>query len=343
MFFTVISTWNEVPPNPHDAAFLLVDNWDDWFSYRTMFGLWVFTEEGVQHRVGSVKIGQKGLAASRADMPPGPGVRSPDLPRTFDALDENFFSLGQDENYYETLNSLSEAQRKRVLVGLNDCAFNLAIFDAAQSEDVMTVSLLRGVDASNVRGRLHRLSNGDATLTEFKFEYSFPDPGEDLVPPIVRFEVLPESEPPTNVHVLIGRNGVGKTRCMRGMAESLLGREPAEDDEPIGEIFLDKEAVDDWSFAGLVMISFSAFDDFDLRPRPADFIRSRHVGLVQWEGHEDEGEYTIVKTPTELASDFRESFAACRHRAASNRVTVAAGRAGDGAKAPEKIGAYPAR
>ncbi|HEY0223545.1 MAG TPA: ATP-binding protein, partial [Pseudolabrys sp.] len=160
MFFTVISAWSEVPPNARDAAFLLVDNWDDWFSYRTMFTLWVFAEQGGQHRVGSVKIGQKGLLSSRANVPQTPGTRSPNLPKTFDLLNEDFFSLGQDENYYETLNSLSEVQRERIIKGLRDCAFDLAIFDAAQAEDVMTVSLLRSVDASNVRGRLHRLSIG---------------------------------------------------------------------------------------------------------------------------------------------------------------------------------------
>ncbi len=319
MFFTVISAWSEVPPNARDAAFLLVDNWDDWFSYRTMFTLWVFAEQGGQHRVGSVKIGQKGLLSSRANVPQTPGTRSPNLPKTFDLLNEDFFSLGQDENYYETLNSLSEVQRERIIKGLRDCAFDLAIFDAAQAEDVMTVSLLRSVDASNVRGRLHRLSIGDATLTEFKFEYSFPEPGDDLMPTVIRFEVVPESEPPTNVHVLIGRNGVGKTRCMRGMAESLLGRA----DEAIGRIVLDKEAGDDWPFSGLIMISFSGVDDFDLIPQPADLIRSRQVGLVQWEVGEDEEEYTIMKTPVDLASDFRESFAACRQGLRSLRWRAA--------------------
>ena len=157
MFFTVINAWNEVPPNSRGVAFLLVDNWDDWFSYRTMFTLWVFDEQGARHQVGLVKIGQFGLIPSGAGVQPSPGVRTPDLPRTFDALDERFFSLGQDENYYETMNGLSAAQRERVLVGLRDCAYDLAIFTAARTQNVMGQSLLRSVDANNVRGRLHRL------------------------------------------------------------------------------------------------------------------------------------------------------------------------------------------
>ena len=32
------------------------------------------------------------------------GFRAPTLPAVFDALDPNYFSLGRNENYYETLN-----------------------------------------------------------------------------------------------------------------------------------------------------------------------------------------------------------------------------------------------
>lgn len=163
MFFTIVDDLREVPAGARSAAFLVTDYWDDWFSFRTMFGLWLFDEEGVRHRVGSVKIGQHGLRPSRGvqsgtDMPPD--TRYPNLPRTFDDVDDRFFSLGQDENYYETLNDLSENLRNRVLLGLRDCAFNLDIFEAELTQEVMQSSLLRSVSAANVKGRLHRLSRG---------------------------------------------------------------------------------------------------------------------------------------------------------------------------------------
>lgn len=318
MFFTVVSSWSEVPADSRDAAFLVVDAWDDWFSYRTMFTLWLFDEAGGRHRVGSVKIGEINLKPASSQSAGGPGLRSPTLPRTFDQLGPEFFSLGQDENYYETLNSLSMGQRARTLEGLRDCAYDLAIFDAARYQDVMRRSLLRSVDDRNVRGRLHRLSHGDATLTEFKFDYIFPQSGADIEPPRVRFEVAPESQPPTNVHVLIGRNGVGKTRCMRGLAEALLGRTTS-DGSTDGKIEIDAGGGEEWSFSGLVMISFSAFDDFDLRPRPEDLIRSRQVGLVEWLGRDDGEETTRMKTPADLAEDFKASFESCRQGLRSER------------------------
>ncbi len=314
MFFTIIDNLGEIPPGVRNTAFLITDYWDDWFSFRTMFGLWLFDEQGVRHRVGAVKIGQHGLQAARAvaaGTPMPPDSRFPNLAKTFDAVDERFFSLGQDENYYETLNGLSEGLRSRVLLGLKDCAFDLGIFEAEFLQPVMQRSLLRSVSVESVRGRLHRLSSGDATLTEFKFSYEFPSV-EGVDTPLLRFEVVPESQPPTNVHVLIGRNGVGKTRCMRGIAEALLGREQ-EDGEPIGRIILDAAAAEQWSFSGLAMISFSAFDDFDLRPQPDDRIRSKQVGLVEWQfDEENREEYTTMKTPADLAVDFQQSFEVCR-------------------------------
>lgn len=36
------------------------------------------------------------------------------------------------------------------------------------------------------------------------------------------FEVLPNSNPPSNVHVMIGRNGSGKTKMLQSMINSLI-------------------------------------------------------------------------------------------------------------------------
>lgn len=322
MFFTVVEDLREAVQG-RNVAILVRDYWDDWFSFRTMFTLWVFDEMGTRHRVGSVKIGQHGLRpapAAAAGTPVPPNTRFPNLRETFNRLPEEFFSLGQDENYYETLNGFSLALRERVLAGLRDCAFNLEIFEAERNQSVMQTSLLRSVREQNVRGRLHRLSMGDAALTEFNFAYRFPFVGDGIDIPTLTFDVTPESQPPTNVHVLIGRNGVGKTRCMRGLAEALLGR-PGAPAHPPGNILIDDDA--EWSFAGLVMISFSAFDDFDLRPQRDDRMGSQQVGLVHHFAGEDGREVVGMKNPALLAQDFSESFANCRHGLRSARWRAA--------------------
>lgn len=306
MFFTVITGPFRRPLNCHNCAFLVIDNWDDWGKYRTMFTLIVVDESGVEQRIGSVKIGQQGLRAAGTIEP---GQRAPELPDEFDMLGESFFSLGQGEDYYVTLNQLDPALQEKVLVSLRDCAFDLQIFDANYDEDVMQESLLRSVHESSVRHRLNRLTRGDAQLTEFKFRYRLAQP-DGIQPAEMEFVVIPDSQPPTNVHVLIGRNGVGKTRCMRQLVKTLLGREPDGDELPAIIESADHFS-DDVSFAGLALVSFSAFDDFDLRAQSSDLIGSHHIGLrhrVTIQGVEE----SRIKTPPELAADFRKSLERCR-------------------------------
>jgi predicted ATPase len=306
MFFQ-IQVGGSVPTGARNRAFLSRDNWDDWGKYKTMFYLRVVDAEGKVYEVGSVKIGQVGLRPSGSVEP---GQRAPEIPNAFDALDERFFSLGQDEDYYVTLNGLTPELRLKILRGLRDVAANLELFDAHLNEHVMVESLLRDISQANVRGRLNRITRGDASLTRFHFRYTLPN--ADGVPPaVLDFDVQPESIPPTNVHVLIGRNGVGKSRCLRGLTEALLGRENLEDDA-VGTVELMEGPLDgEWSFAGLVLISFSAFDSYDLNPASTDKVGSTQVGL-RHKATVDGRDQFSMKSSAELAIDFRKSLSRCR-------------------------------
>ena len=304
MFFTVLDVGGRLPPGARGRAFLSRDNWDDWGKFRTMFYLRVADAEGKVHEIGSVKIGQVGL---RGAGTVGPGQRAPEIPGQFEALDERFFSLGQGEDYYVLLNGLDPALKNAVLTGLRDVASNLVLYEAHLNEDVMSNSLLRDVSRTNVPGRLHRITRGDAQLTRFHFRYTLPN-SADVPPAILDFEVQPESVPPTNVHVLIGRNGVGKSICIKGLTEALLGR-PGSEESPPGTIEIEKDIFEaDWSFAGLVLVSFSAFDSFDLDPGETDSMGSVQVGLRQ---KDNQGQVSL-KSSAQLAVDFRNSLSRCR-------------------------------
>jgi predicted ATPase len=307
MFFRLLSS--AIPPDARNCAYLIVDNWDDWFSFRTMFTVMVLDEDGMRHQVGSVKIGRVGLGAAREIIP---GYRAPEIPQEFDELPEGFFSLGQGEDYYESLNKLSEQQRQRLLVGLRDVAYDLDLFATVRSESSMVTSLLRSVSAMSVTGRFHRLTTGDAELTEFSFDYVLPpsrtSDGMAIEPPFMSFDVVPESEPPTNVHVLIGRNGVGKTRAMKGLIKALLNRV---DDTPEsgGQIYFRSGRPGEGAFSSLVLVSFSAFDDLAMSQLVTDPIPIEQVGLRE-AAHGTEGQG--LKVGKDLAVDFRKSLERCR-------------------------------
>ena len=284
MFFTVIQSLNQLPPGHGPRAFLIHNNWDDWFHFETQYWLLVVDAVGARHDAGFVKIGQMGL------MPGGlsaPNVRIPTLEPTFDELQLGSFSLGQGETYYETLNRLEPIVRRRVLVGLKDCAYDLELFIAARNQLVMIESLLRELDETTVRRRLNRLAHGNVVLTPFTFDFfpratppvALPEAASTLLnePPMaLRFEVTPESSPATNVHVIIGRNGVGKSRLLKSLANTVLAVES--EAAPRGNLQQAPD-IESAEFAGLVFVSFSAFDDFDLPPDVRPGLRATQVGL----------------------------------------------------------------
>lgn len=303
-------------------AILYPSNWDDWFSFETKFALVIWDEKGIEHQPGSLKIGQRGLAARRAELPPLEGYRTPNLPPVFDQLPEQFFSLGQSENFYETVRGLSQPLRTAIFTGLRDVAADLDHFEEVRREEVMTVSLLRDVPAESVRGRYHRLAMGDTRLTEYYFQYSMPRRFELEESRSLDFHVQPHSSPPTNVHVLIGRNGVGKTRLMRGVAQALIGRPPS---EAIGTADIIGEEIENTSFAGLVLVSFSAFDDFDLSPSKDDRITALQVGLPPPNGLSVDGTEGETSFLGMSANAFAASLEVCKSGPRAERWLRAVG------------------
>ncbi len=169
--------------------------------------------------------------------------------------------------YHESINDLPNL-REAIYSGLRDCAYDPEVFSEALDEYVMGESLLRSVTEQAVKGRLHRLAHGNAELTHYSFVYSFPSPGETGDTEL-RFDVDPASIPPTNVHVLIGRNGVGKTRCLSGMIGAILGQ-----NAPDGHVPGSFSQEDDGGyFNNLIAISFSAFDSSN--PLPKNTVGNR--------------------------------------------------------------------
>ncbi|WP_029555518.1 AAA family ATPase [Xanthobacter sp. 91] len=267
---------DNVQGEPGDVI-LIMDGWNDWFVWVTQFYAIAVLPDGRREKIGHVKVGREGM--TRADA-------SSRLPAQFPSLAAGWFSIGQSENYYETLTALGPEFRRWFLESLQDCAWDLSILDRHATEPVMNESLLRDIDIARVRNRFHRLAHGNAALTPFAFKYRIPVETPDEAALELTFEVRPESLPPSNVHVLIGRNGVGKTRCFDLLGRAFLnlplagGVAPGMIEPLEGSIYGQKEEYD---FAGLVTVSFSAFDKYGpLLPNPATLSkRYAYVGLTK--------------------------------------------------------------
>lgn len=311
MYFRVLDSGVRPPADATDRAYLLTDNWDDWFKYNTMYTLVVYDEEGARHQIGSVKIGQFEMEE---------GQRRAAIPKTFDALDDRFFSLGQDDSYYEALNGLGPEPRDRILRALKDVALDTDLFRRALDEKVTGVSLLRAVTPATVQGQFYRMARGGARLSKYNFSYTATKPSRSRIAPVrLDFAVEPESSPPTNIHVLIGRNGVGKTRLLNGMTRALVD---ADGEEDVGSFEGDTEdLIDERLFANLVSVTFSAFDPFGPLPSRQDKssgVQYAYIGLRRT-GLGEDGKPHPPRTPDQLSSVFGRSVWLCRQGARVSR------------------------
>ncbi len=303
-FFAVDS----IPAIHERGAFYLVrDHWNDWYTWQTMRTLVHVGLNGVRTNIGSVKIGKRGMTEQA-------GVT--ELPAVFTSLDPTYFSLGQTENYYESLYELPSPIPEEVLQGLRDCAYNLSILEENSLEPVMSRSLLRDVAGEVVSSRYHRLATGNAALTPFSFSYHFPGSSSE---PVIEFRVQPSSMPPSNIHVLIGRNGVGKSRCFDGITKTLIGSSGSDGSSDVGRI-LNTSPIDPFAlaqgraatFSGIVFVAFSAFDSFKPLPdgQQPSGIKYSYVGLkLPASAQNPAGE---LKNEAALTAEFINAVAACR-------------------------------
>lgn len=304
------------------SAYLNIDYWDDWGKYRTQFYLTVVDPNGQKHAIGQVKIGSRGLKphAGGADIPSG--YRYPRLESDFTQLDIDCFSVGQDEEYYSNLDELGDPIREQVLVALRDVAWDVDLWKSIKDEYVMEESLLRSVTRSTVEGQFRRMARGDARVTRYEFSYSPPKRLGDGAPPFeLEFSVDPRSPIPTNIHVLIGRNGVGKTRLLSLMTKALVAKDASA--KQSGKFQLSEQGKNSGKFANVVAVSFSAFDEADLLPdrdSSPDALGFSYIGLRGWVGDSPTAPIK-PKSPQILATEFVNSLKECRIGARRRRWT----------------------
>jgi ABC-type branched-subunit amino acid transport system ATPase component len=118
---------------------------------------------------------------------------------------------------------------------------------------------------------------------------------------------VPDATPPTNVHILIGRNGVGKTHTVNQMTNALV----RPDDGSYGLFALNDAAGvnEPKTFPNIISVTFSAFDPFEPLPSPENklsSVRYQYVGLKHV-GKDEDGNPKPPKSPDDLATDFGQS------------------------------------
>lgn len=308
-------------PLPH--VILSHDSWNDWWEFKTLFYLRFVDQEGESHDLGGIKIGA-------FDLDKG----TPKLPTIFQSLPNQFFSVGQDVSYYEEVQKLGDEYREFIHEALKDIAYDEQLYERAIEERVTYRSLIRSVSPRSVTGQFSRLANGNATLTEYDFTYKSFSKRSEISPIEMNFRVDPKSQPPTNIHVIIGRNGVGKTHLINNMIESLLDESALK----YGKFSSSLATRPSEIFANLVSVTFSAFDETEPKPERRDKrlgVSYSYIGLraerreirpssdaLQDDNRNNRKVYT-TKSPTILKNEFVRSAVACRVSGKLKRLKTA--------------------
>lgn len=304
MNFKVLPVDSDLKNEPINTVYLLNDNWNDWYKYKTMFQVFYkkYNDESVY--IGSVKIGDTKMNFEE---------KTPDIPRDFSYLTNNFFSLGQDSFYYENLNRLGDEFREEFLRKLNDISFNLKIFEEIKELPISTRSIMRSVKEKIIREQFHSLAHGISELIQYKFKFCFDnntnkdDFNNDHE---LFFESNPDSNPPTNVQAIIGRNGVGKTFLLNRMVKALIGSEEEKKESGKFHNLLSKNEP---IFDNIIYLSFSAFDDgkfFYPNNRTEEDSKYTYIGLKRI--NNDDKNSIETKSTEQLKNELIDGMWQCR-------------------------------
>lgn len=127
-----------IEENPTDMKpgtyYLCKDSWND-YGYCTGYNLSYCDLQQNQISVGFVKIGEYKLSTEQC---------SPNLPKQFSKLDsDKFFSLGQENSYYQNIHELEHNAGYEILLALNDFVLCKDVYEKAKTERVTDLSLFR--------------------------------------------------------------------------------------------------------------------------------------------------------------------------------------------------------
>lgn len=301
MDFILKSRNEKIPTGIKNTAYLTIDYWND-FSFTTMFYVTLIDENGSRHDIGNIKIGFKGQTESESTASKiGP---------QFNTLPEGFFSLGTDVEYYKKLSSDIDIEtRETFLLSIKDIVHNSENLNNAMGERVFGTSLLRDVSINTINEQFKRVLAGGLVKTDFSFIYK-KQPTDRMAGFELSFEVGSISSPSTNIHAIIGRNGVGKTTILNGMIDAITSDQPSNDGffqynswggqhTPISSNY----------FSSLVSVSFSAFDPFDPPSEQTDPEKGTcyyYIGLKKPAPEDPE-----LKTLIQLHTEYLASLKSC--------------------------------
>lgn len=213
---------------------------------------------------------------------------------SFTSLENGFYSIGASESYYVNLQKLDDDTRIKILTSLNDIAFNSDLYNKVKeldlTRDVFRISLMREYSEEEFLNKIRRIAQGGEELTSYSFQFDYNNQN------IVDFDVTPECFPPTNTHILIGSNGVGKTYFLNKIIKEYFGKSSQQ--ESISDLLK------------LIVVSYSPFDRL-FQQVEKELLSSRNYSYLGLRDDPDSITKRNFKNGEKIEDEFSNSLWKC--------------------------------
>lgn len=191
---------------------------------------------------------------------------------------------------------------------------NPEILEMVKDEDVVRTSLLRSVRIDEVKDQFASVLRGEVLLTDFEFGFELL-PSDEFAGFDLQFKVIANSIPSTNMHALIGRNGVGKTTYLNAMVKAVSPYSDSNASFYTMSPIFGRQELDTASYFGkLISVAFSAFDPFDQPPLANEThggLQYSYIGLTEPLKAGEASSGKKLKTEEMLHEEFVEALEIC--------------------------------
>ncbi|MEZ9200795.1 AAA family ATPase [Vibrio splendidus] len=262
-----------------ESFFLRNSSWDD-YSYETTYTLFYIDKEKELLEIGTVKIAKSDLKHYERPLANG----------YVEELSGKYFSLGQDKSYYSALRELPNKVGESLLAMLKDIAFDREVWIKNKTSEALCDSLQRNVTSLDIIS-YQMVFKGE----KGKLDYCLTINKEKPVSFLINHD-LPFKN--SNIHAVIGNNGVGKTTYLKKIAKKIVAGEfDCKILSKVNTEYVD-DGIDIDYIEKVLFVSFSAFDNNI--PDIKNKYKFDYLGL-----HDGNGGF---KDPDVLSKEFSESL-----------------------------------
>lgn len=138
-----------------------------------------------------------------------------------DSLPDNYYSLSREDTYNSLYNHISSDNVKSFLSKVRDIAYNPIYIERLKSCGVFGSSLIRGVTIAMLKTALYNASH-KYEQNKYSLELIYDEFPYDNKSFVLKMNADSNSLLPTNLHTIIGDNGVGKSRLLRDFTISAI-------------------------------------------------------------------------------------------------------------------------